>query len=67
MTISHVYKKLTEIMQTIENINLYEMSSSTMRRLNQKSINRAYKMLDELRAEIERENIQNKQTRRNEK
>ena len=67
MTISHVYKKLTEIMQTIENVNLYEMSSSTMRRLNQKSINRAYKMLDELRAEIERENIQNKQKRRNEK
>ena len=67
MTISHVYKKLTEIMQTIENVNLYEMTSSTMRRLNQKSINRAYKMLDELRAEMERENIQNKQKRRNEK
>lgn len=67
MTISHVYKKITEVMQTIENVNLYEMTSSTMRRLNQKSINRAYKMLDELRAEIERENIQNKQKRRNEK
>lgn len=63
MTISHVYKKITEVMQTIENVNLYEMTSSTMRRLNQKSINRAYKMLDELRAEIERENIQNKQKR----
>lgn len=67
MTISHVYKKITEVMQTIENVNLYEMTSSTMRRLNQKSINRAYKMLGELRAEIERENIQNKQKRRNEK
>lgn len=67
MTISHVYKKITEVMQTIENVNLYEMTSSTMRRLNQKSINRVYKMLDELRAEIERENIQNKQKRRNEK
>ena len=61
MTISHVYKKITEVMQTIENVNLYEMTSSTMRRLNQKSINRAYKMLDELRAEIERESIKNKQ------
>ena len=61
MTISHVYKKITEVMQTIENVNLYEMTSSTMRRLNQKSLNKAYKMLDELRAEIERENIQNKQ------
>lgn len=63
MTIGHVYKKLTEIMQTIENINIYEMSSSTMRRLNQKSINKAYKMLDELRAEMERESIRNKQKR----
>ena len=54
-------------MQTIENVNLYEMTSSTMRRLNQKSLNKAYKMLDELRAEIARENIQNKQKRRNEK
>ena len=61
MTISHVYKKITEVMQTIQNINLYEMSSSAMRRLNQKSINKAYKMLDELRAEMERESIKNKQ------
>ena len=63
MTISHVYKKITEVMQTIENVNLYEMTSSTMRRLNQKSINKAYKMLDELRAEMERESIRNKQKR----
>ena len=63
MTISHVYKKITEVMQTIQNINLYEMSSSAMRRLNQKSINKAYKMLDELRAEMERESIRNKQKR----
>ena len=67
MTIGHVYKKLTEIMQTIENVNIYEMSSSTMRRLNQQKINKAYKQLDNLKAEIERENIQNKQKRRNEK
>lgn len=67
MTIGHVYKKLTEIMQTIENINIYEMSSSTMRRLNQQKINKAYKQLDNLKAEIEREYIKNKQKRRNEK
>lgn len=60
MTISRVYKKLTEIMQTIQNVNLYEMSSVSVRRLNQKSINQAYKMLDDLRAEIEREYINNK-------
>ena len=63
MTISHVYKKITEVMQTIQNINLYEMSSSAMRRLNQKKVNQAYKMLDELRAEMERESIRNKQKR----
>lgn len=48
-------------METIQNVNLYEISSVTMRRLNQKSINKAYKMLDELRAEMERESIRNKQ------
>ena len=63
MTISHVYKKVTEVMETIQNVNLYEISSVTMRRLNQKSINKAYKMLDELRAEMERESIRNKQKR----
>ena len=61
MTISHVYKKVTEVMETIQNVNLYEISSVTMRRLNQKSINKAYKMLDNLRAEMEREHIKNKQ------
>ena len=63
MTISHVYKKLTEIMQTIENVNLYEMTSSTMRRLNQQRINTAYRQLDNLKAELEREHIKNKQKR----
>lgn len=63
MTISHVYKKITEVMQTLENINIYEMSSSAMRRYNQKKINDAYKMLDNLRAEMEREHIKNKQKR----
>ena len=61
MTISHVYKKVTEVMETIQNVNLYEISSVTMRRLNQKKVNQAYKMLDELRAEMERESIKNKQ------
>ena len=67
MTIGHVYKKITETMQTIQNVNLYEMSSASVRRLNQRSINQAYKMLDELRAEIERESIKNKQKKGNTK
>lgn len=63
MTISHVYKKVTEVMETIQNVNLYEISSVTMRRYNQKKINDAYKMLDNLRAEMERESIISKQKR----
>ena len=61
MTISRVYKKITEVMQTIENINLYEMSSTAVRRRNQQKLNKAYRQLDEIRAEMEREIIRNKQ------
>ena len=61
MTISHVYKKITEAMQTIQSVNVYELSSSAIRRYNQKKINDAYRQLDELRAELEREHIKNKQ------
>lgn len=63
MTINHVYKKITEVMQVIENINLYEVTTLSRRMVNQRSINKAYKKLDELRAEIEREHIKNKQKR----
>lgn len=65
MTISHVYKKVTEVMQVIQNINLYEVGVGSTRSANQKAINKAYRMLDELRAEMERESIRNKQKRRN--
>ena len=63
MTISHVYKKVTEVMQVIQNINLYEVGVGSTRSANQKTINKAYRMLDELRAEMERESIRNKQKR----
>ena len=65
MTISHVYKKVTEVMQVIQNINLDEVGVGSTRSANQKAINKAYRMLDELRAEMERESIKNKQKRRN--
>ena len=61
MTISHVYKKITEVMQTIENINFIEFKTIRGRLENQKKVNQAYRMLDELRAEMEREIIRNKQ------
>lgn len=61
MTISYVYNKVTEIMKTIENINLYEVSTITVRMLNQKKLHKAYKLLDSFRDELIRENIINKQ------
>lgn len=61
MTLSHVYNKVTEIMKTIDNINLYEVSTITVRMLNQKKLHKAYKLLDNFRDELIRENIINKQ------
>lgn len=63
MTISHVYKKITEVMKIIENINFIEFKSIRGRLENQKKVNKAYRMLDDLRAEMERESIRNKQKR----
>ena len=60
MTISHVYKKITEVMQTIENINFIEFKSIKGRLENQKKVNQAYKMLDNFRDELIREHIKNK-------
>lgn len=65
MKISYAYKKISEVMALIDNINLYEVSTSTIRMLNQKKLHKAYKLLDNLRAELEREYIKNKQRRRN--
>lgn len=61
MTISHVYKKITEVMKVIENINFIEFKSIKGRLENQKKVNQAYRMLDNIRAEMEREAIKNKQ------
>ena len=63
MTLNYVYKKVTEFMICIQNINLYEISSSAERRANQKKLNDAYRHADDFRAEIEREHIRNKQKR----
>ena len=61
MTTNHVYKKITEVMQIIENLNLYESNSRTRRMLNQQQLNKAYRVLDNFRDEIIREHIKNKQ------
>ena len=61
MKIGYVHKKISEVMALIENINLYEVSSSTVRMLNQQKLHKAYKLLDNFRDELIRENIKNKQ------
>lgn len=63
MTLNYVYKKVTKFMTDIQSINLYEISSSAVRRDNQKKLNDAYRHADEFRAEIEREIIREKQKR----
>lgn len=61
MTISHAYKKVNEVMSLIENINLYEMESRSVRILNQQKLHKAYNALNNFRDELIRENIKNKQ------
>lgn len=61
MKISYAYKKISETMTILENINLYEVSSRTQRILNQQQIHKAYRKLDSFRDELIRENIKNKQ------
>lgn len=61
MTISHVYKKVSEAMSLIENLNFYEIETRSVRILNQQKLNKAYRLLDDFKAELEREIIRNKQ------
>lgn len=61
MKISYAYKKISEVMTILENINLYDVSSRTQRILNQQKIHKAYRKLDDFRDELIRENIKNKQ------
>ena len=61
MTIGHAYKKVSEVMAIIENLNFYEIETRSVRILNQQKLNKAYKVLDDFKAELEREIIKNKQ------
>ena len=62
MTLSYLYKEITETMKLIDNIDLYKQST-TVRMLNQQKLNKAYRKLDNVSAELEREFIKNKQKR----
>lgn len=63
MTTNHAYEEISKAMSLIENLNLYESNSRTRRMLNQQQLNKAYRVLDNFRDELIRENIKNKQKR----
>lgn len=58
MTINHIYNIVIDTMKELENINLLDI---TKRKQNQAQLNKAYKILDDLKDELIRENIKNKQ------
>ena len=58
MTINHIYNVVASVMAELENINVLDI---TKRKQNQAQLNIAYKILDDLKDELIRENIKNKQ------
>ena len=54
MTINHIYNIVVDTMNKLENINLLDI---TKRKQNQAQLNRAYKILDNFKDELIRENI----------
>ena len=58
MTIDHVYTIINKTMKALEDIDMIDLEK---RKYNQIQLNEAYKILDEFRDELIRENIKNKQ------
>ena len=54
MTINHIYNIVVNTMEELENINLLDISK---RKQNQAKLNEAYKILDNFKDELIRENI----------
>ena len=54
MTINHVYNIVVDTMKELENINLLDISK---RKESQAQINKAYKILDNFKVELIREEI----------
>ena len=54
MTINHVYKTVEKIMKKLENIDFISLDQ---RKFNQAKVNEAYKILDNFKDELIRENI----------
>lgn len=58
MTIKHIYKIINKTMQLLESIDFINLEK---RKYNQEQLNKAYKVLDNFRDELIRENIKHKQ------
>lgn len=54
MTINHVYKTVEKIMKKLENIDFISLEQ---RKFNQAKVNEAYKILDNFKDELIREDI----------
>jgi len=63
MTINHIYDIVVNTMKELESINLLDISK---RKESQAQINKAYKILDNFKDEIIREDIKRKQGGTNE-
>ena len=66
ITLKETYDVVTNAMKMLENIDMYEVSSTNQRILNQQQLNKAYRKLDDFKAKIIREDIKNKQKRNKE-
>ena len=58
MTINHIYNIVVNTMSKLENIDFISLDK---RKYNQQQLNEAYKILDNFKDELIRENIKNKQ------
>lgn len=58
MTINHIYNIVVNTMNKLENIDFISLDK---RKYNQHQLNEAYRILDNLKDKLIRENIKNKQ------
>ena len=58
MTINHIYNIVVNTMSKLEDIDFISLDK---RKYNQQQLNEAYKILDNFKDELKRENIKNKQ------
>lgn len=61
MTINHIYNIVIEIMNKLENIDFISLDK---RKYNQQQLNEAYRILDNFKDELIRENIKTRRAQK---